>query len=293
MVEFSLIRLRRSFVFACTLLALLLAGGCQKKPQYNFRTATQSELDLKQSDTYPTVEDQARSPYIAFASTEFIGRLSRYHKTLSESFVLSALEEYSDLKVIEDQRVRGVLEFQEFQGFNRNSQQDLLRLGKRLQAEYVGLLRVTPSPVRASPNDWSTYIGLQVYRINPPKLMLRDEFTFVFSESAQQLRGLRTNIQKTLPMEGFILETYNDRAFAVVNLGRDRNITSGRRCKVYRRKRRERIETDGTKITETNYEEVGQLQIVEVLDFTSWAVVSPEFRGKILSGDLVTVQPGA
>ena len=79
----------------------------------------------------------------------------------------------------------------------------------------------------------------------------------------------------------------------MVNLGRDRNITSGRRCKVYRRKRRERIETDGTKITETNYEEVGQLQIVEVLDFTSWAVVPPEFRGKILSGDLVTVQPGA
>jgi hypothetical protein len=133
MVEFSLIGLRRSSLLTCALLVLLMAGGCQKQPQYNFRTATQSELDLKQSETYPTVEDQAQSPYIAFASTEFVGRLSRYHKTLSESFVLSALEEYSDLKVIEDQRVRGVLEFQEFQNFNRNSQKDLLRLGKRLQ----------------------------------------------------------------------------------------------------------------------------------------------------------------
>ncbi len=94
-------------------------------------------------------------------------------------------------------------------------------------------------------------------------------------------------------MEGYILETYNDRAFAVVNLGRDRNITPGRRCKVFRRKHRERVKPDGTKITETNYEEVGQLQIVEVLDFTSWAVVPLKFRGKILSGDLVTVQPGA
>ena len=293
MAECSLTLSLRSFLLASALLALLVVGGCQKQPQYNFRTATQSELDLKQSETYPTVEDQAQSPYIAFAPTEFVGRLSRYHKTLSESFVLSVLEEYSDLKVIEDQRVRGILEFQEFQGFNRNSQKDLLRLGERLQAEYVGLLRVTPSPVRASPEDWSTYIGLQVYRVNPPKLMLRDEFTFVFSESAQLLRTLRTKIQKTLPMEGYILETYNDRAFAVVNLGRDRNITPGRRCKVFRRKHREWAKPDGTKITETSYEEVGELQIVEVLDFTSWAVVPPEFREKILSGDRVTVQPGA
>ena len=62
--------------------------------------------DLRPEDQAPmkptNKELQTSKSFVAFLPVQFSENLSRFHKTLSVSFVQSVLEEHGDLKIIDE-----------------------------------------------------------------------------------------------------------------------------------------------------------------------------------------------
>ena len=104
-------------LLSCVVFLLLLsAAGCGKK-QIMLMNAP---LDTGDKVDYPPSEEELSTPksFVAFLPVQFAENLSRYHKALSVSFVQSVLEEYGDLKIIDDIRVNRALNRSEFAKLN-------------------------------------------------------------------------------------------------------------------------------------------------------------------------------
>ena len=156
-------------LLSCAVFLLLLSvAGCGQK-QIMLMNAP---LDTGDKIPLPPNEDElltSRS-FVAFLPVQYAENLSRYHKALSVSFVQSVLEEYGDLKIIDDIRVSRALNRSEFAKLNSDLERSKLRrfedelvkqtveLGKWLRVRYIVLMRVQPSPEKVDANDWSTYI---------------------------------------------------------------------------------------------------------------------------------------
>ena len=74
--------------------------------------------DLRPEDQAPmkptNKELQTSKSFVAFLPVQFSENLSRFHKTLSVSFVQSVLEEHGDLKIIDEVRVARALNSSQF-----------------------------------------------------------------------------------------------------------------------------------------------------------------------------------
>ena len=229
-------------------LLLLTAAGCGKK-QIMLMNAP---LDTGDKVDYPPSEEELSTPksFVAFLPVQFAENLSRYHKALSISFVQSVLEEYGDLKIIDDIRVSRALSRSEFSKLNadlnksklRRFEDDLVKqtveLGKWLRVRYIVLMRVQPSPEKVDSNDWSTYIRFRIMRVEDPvKNELNHEFTFIFSESNDIWEELGSLVRGRFPLSGFIIESRANRAYVRINIGRKNRIKDEQECKIFRRVR--------------------------------------------------------
>ena len=249
----------------------------------------------------PTLEElHAQKSYIAFLPVQYAPALTRYHRTLSNAFVLSVLEEYGNLEVIENSRVKGamnrtefrkltkLIEEEQFRRFEKPLIDEAIQLGKQLGVRYIGLMRVQTSPVKVSSNDWSTYISFRIYRVEDPvRIEMNHEFAFVFSESNSLWEELGTQVRGQFPLSGFILETRGNREYVRINLGRANRVYLNQVCKVFRRIRKTQ-QKDGTrKRITTEFDLLGKLAVVNVQQDFAWGRVEPEFRGKISKGDAI------
>ena len=151
--------LKKLLSCAVFLIILYLAGCGQKQIMLmNAPLDTGDKVPLP-----PTDEELLTSKsFVAFLPVQFAENLSRYHKALSVSFVQSVLEEYGDLKIIDDFRVRRALNRSEFAKLNTDLKRSKLRmfedelvkqtieLGKWLRVRYIVLMRVQASPETVS-----------------------------------------------------------------------------------------------------------------------------------------------
>ncbi len=117
-------------------------------------------IDLGKNSQIPPTEEELRTSksYLAFIPVQFSGDLSRYHKTLSVSFVQSVLEEHGDLEIIDDIRVhrainksqfedlRNSLKTSKLRSFDEELRKNSIELGKWLRVRYIVLMRVQTSP---------------------------------------------------------------------------------------------------------------------------------------------------
>ena len=286
---------------------LLLIGGCQGTPTIDANTP-QEALDEERSATYPSDEEIYRpsSETIAFLPVQQVGKLSRYHRAVSVAFVQSTLEEFSGFQILSDQRVLETLSLSQFRSVPDQCRlqasdtciEAALGVGRYLKADYIALLRLTPSPARMEESDWSTYVTLKIHRVDPeetpqlrPTKRLDEEFTFIASQAVPLRQEFGQKIRTAFPIQGFILETRGSRAYALINLGQehtDKGIVPGATLSIYRRSYRATAESGPTQVT---FDRVGQLSLVAVLEQSAWGAVPETFREAILSGDVVQVEP--
>ena len=289
--------LKNLLSYAVFLLILSTAGCGQKQIMLmNAPLDTGDKVPLP-----PTDEELLTSKsFVAFLPAQYAENLSRYHKALSVSFVQSVLEEYGDLKIIDDIRVSRALNRSEFVRLNtdlkrsklRRFEDDLVKqtveLGKWLRVRYIVLMRVQPSPEKVDPNDWSTYIRFRIIRVEDPvKNELNHEFTFIFSESNDIWEELGSLVRGRFPLSGFIIESRANRAYVRINIGRKNRIKDEQECKIFRRVRKKIKGSNGRIISSYGVNRKGQLQLFRVQEDFSWGKVPSKFRERIRQGDAV------
>ena len=277
---------------------ILSAAGCGEK-QVMLMNAP---LDTGDKVPLPPTDEEllTSKSFVAFLPVQFAENLSRYHKTLSVSFVQSVLEEYGDLKIIDDIRVSRALNRSDFVKLNSDLKQSKLRrfeddlikqtveLGKWLRVRYIVLMRVQPSPEKVDPNDWSTYIRFRIIRVEDPvKNELNHEFTFIFSESNDIWEELGSLVRGRFPLSGFIIESRANRAYVRINIGRKNRIKDEQECKIFRRVRKKIKGSNGSTISSYEVNKIGKLRLFRVQEDFSWGKVPSKFREAIRQGDAV------
>ena len=288
----------RKFLLCAVFLLLLSASGCGKK-QIMLMNAP---LDTGDKVPLPPTDEEllTSKSFVAFLPVQYAENLSRYHKALSVSFVQSVLEEYGDLKIIDDIRVRRALSRSEFSRLKTNLRQSKLRrfedelvkqtveLGKWLRVRYIVLMRVQLSPEKVDSNDWSTYIRFRIIRVEDPvKNELNHEFTFIFSESNDIWEELGSLVRGRFPLSGFIIESRANRAYVRINIGRKNRIKDEQECKIFRRVRKKIKRSNGGTISSYEVDRKGQLQLFRVQEDFSWGKVPSKYREVVRQGDAV------
>ena len=285
-------------IFGLGCVLLLSISSCGEKTI----SLMNAPLDSGDEVPIPPTPEELRSSkaFVAFVPVQFAENLSRYHKSLSVSFVQSVLEEHGDLKIIDDVRVERALNRSQFAQLRTSLEQSKLRrfdeelvkqtieLGKWLRVRYIVLMRVQPSPEKVSSTDWSTYIIFKIFRVEGPvKNEMNHEFTFVFSESNDLWEELGGLVRGRFPLGGFIIESRAKRAYVRINLGRRNRISVEQECKIFRRVEKVKKGTNGEKITSIEFDRIGQLTLFRVQEDFSWGKVPSNFRAAILNGDAV------
>ena len=293
--DFHLISLILPFVL------MTVVQGCISQPEAGFITAAVDELE-ETVPFPPTLKElQAYKSSIAFLPVQYSEGLTRYHRILSHAFVMSVLEEFGDLEVMEDifvlktlQRteyrdLKQLIEEEKYRRFEKPLVDRVIKFGKRIGVRYISLMIVQTSPVKVSLNDWSTYITFRIMRVEDPpdSSYMNHEFTFVFSESNSLWEYMGTEIRGKFPLSGFILETRGNQGYARINLGRGNRIALEQDCKIFRRIRKEVMDSSKKASQVTDFDLLGKMKIFNVQQDFSWARVEPDARVKILKGDAV------
>ena len=288
----------KKILFSVAFFGLLWTAGCGKK-QVMLMNAP---LDTGDKVPLPPTDEELLTPksFVAFIPAQFAENLSRYHKSLSLSFVQSVLEEHGDLKIIDDVRVIRALNSSEFAKLKsdltrsnlRRIEDDLIKqtveLGKWLRVRYIVLMRVQPSPEKVDVNDWSTYIRFRIIRVEDPvKNELNHEFTFIFSESNDIWEELGSLVRGRFPLSGFIIESRANRTYVRINIGRKNRIKDEQECKIFRRIRKNITGSNGRRISSLEFDKIGLLQLFRVQEDFSWGKVPSKFREVIRQGDAV------
>ena len=259
-------------------------------------------LDLgPEAPIKPSAEElQTSKAFVAFLPVQFSENLSRYHKTLSVSFVKSVLEEHGDLKIIDDIRVKSALNSSKFMPLSISLKKNKLRriddelinqtieLGKWLRVRYIVLMSVQSSPKKVSLKEWSTYISFRIYRVEEPvKNEMNHEFTYVFSESNDLWEEIGALVRGRFPIGGFIVESRANRLYVRINLGRRNRISKDQVCKIFRRVKKEKKGTTGTTIIKMEFDRIGYVKLFRVQEDFSWGIIPSNFRNSVLNGDVV------
>ena len=275
--------------------------GCVSQPNPGFVTAAVDELEKTVPNPPSLKELSSHKSSIAFLPVQYSEGLTRYHRILSHTFVMSVLEEFGDLEVLEDTRVQKTLQLTEYSQLKQLIEEEkyrryekplvdgVIKIGKEIGVRYIVLMTVQTSPIKVSPNDWSTYITSRIMRVEDPpdSNYMNHEFTFVFSESNSLWEDMGAQIRGKFPLSGFILETRGNRVYARISLGRRNRITFEQDCKIFRRIRKEVQEISKKTPQVTDFDLLGKMKIFNVQQDFSWGHVENDARKKILKGDAV------
>ena len=286
--------------FLITTLAGLL-NSCLSQPDLGFVNAAVDDLE-ETVPVPPTLEElRMQKSFISFLPIQYSQDLTRFHRVLSQAFVMSVLEEFGDLEItdevlvekalrkIEFRELKQLIEEEQFRRYDSPLIDAVIRLGKHLGVRYMGVMNVQTSPVNVAPNDWSTYITFRIMRVEDPpdSSYMTHEFTFIFSESNSLWEDIGAQIRGKFPLSGFVLETRANRSYARINLGRGNRIKSEQECKIFRRLRKESKDLKDKNVIVTDFDLLGRMTIFNVQQDFAWGRVAQESQGKILKGDAI------
>jgi len=268
----------------------LMLWGCQPAVIPFQQAAPDTD---KQTVPHPPSEEELRIPphFLAFSPPVTNPQLTQYHQSLSLNFIQSLLEQEGNLQILPEYRTTYLLQRIEFREYDPTSVEDAFRLGKALKVDYIAMLKIQPSLVKKDDLDWATYPTLKIYQVQSQQIVMQESFNFEALHASNLWNTLKTKVQKVFPLKGYILETRNRHAYVRINFGTNQGIRANRTCSVFRRSIESKTLPDGGSQKTESYQLLGKMTIREVNQDTSWGVVDPETRPKILTGDVVFTNP--
>lgn len=246
--------------------------------------------DRKQAPYPPTAAELARErPFVAVIGTPTGEDVSTYAKENSVLFLKSMLEESGNLQIFPDFRLQQVLDTKEYRMLDMNREEDVIRLGEAVRVKYVALVEPTAPNFPHKENDWSATVTMKLYQLSPMKKLAEETFPFQQSRLDELRLDLAPALEAALPLQAFVMETYEKRKVARLNAGLAQGVGEKDRFAVFRRVKQTEVGgSDTMRITtrtEAYSKQVGTLEIFRAKENEAWALLEPAEGEEILQGD--------
>jgi len=233
---------------------------------------TQEELTLEQS--FVVVLPPRAQPGV-----------TTYANDNSLIFIKSMLEDAGKLEVFPDERLKQVHDSDEYRMLDLTQEEDAIRLGEALRVKYLVMLDTSPATFSHAADDWSAVVTMHLYQLSPTKKLAQETFPYQQSNLEEMRLDLRPKLQAALPLKAFLVETYERRKVAKLNVGMDQGAEEFDRFAVFRRDQRSEKSGRITTHTEDYGKQVGTLEIFRSKQNESWALLEPARGEEILPGD--------
>ena len=280
--------------FLLLLCSSLLASCLSTLPDID-KLRTFSE-DRRSAPFAPTPEElTTEMPFVVVLPPRTQPGVTSYANDNSVTFIKSMMEDAGNLQVFPDQRMKQVLDSNEYRMLDITREEDAIKLGEALRVKYLVMLDTSPATFSHEEDDWSAVVTMHLYQLSPTKKLTEETFPYQQSELEDMRLDLRPKLQAALPLKAFLVETYERRKVAKLNVGMDQGAEELDRFAVFRRDQRssppEIVDHGGGKssritIHSEDYGKmVGTLEIFRSKQNESWALLEPAKGEEILPGD--------
>ena len=252
--------------------------------------------DRRSAPFAPTPEElTTEKPFVVVLPPRTQPGVTSYANDNSVTFIKSMVEDAGNLQVFPDQRMKQVLDSNEYRMLDITREEDAIELGEALRVKYLVMLDTSPATFSHDDDDWSAVVTMHLYQLSPTKKLTKETFPYQQSELEDMRLDLRPKLQAALPLKAFLVETYERRKVAKLNVGMDQGAEELDRFAVFRRDQRSSppkiVDHGGGKssritIHSEDYSKmVGTLEIFRSKQNESWALLEPAKGEEILPGD--------
>jgi len=271
-----------------TLLLLLcssfLASCLSNLPDIN-KLRTFAE-DRREAPFPPTQDELAiEEPFVAVMPPKTQPGVTSYANDNSVTFVKSMMEDAGNLQVFPDERLQQIYNSDEYRMLDLTRQEDAVKLGEALRVKYIVMMETAPPNFKHEAEDWSAVVTVRLYQLFPTLQLVEETFPYRQSELEEMRLDLRPKLQAALPLRAFLVETFERRKVARLNIGVAQGAEELDRFLVYRRDKRTEVAGRFTTRSEEYNKQVGTLEIFRTKENESWAMLEPIKGQEILPGD--------
>jgi len=271
-----------------TLLLLLcssfLASCLSNIPDIN-KLRTFAE-DRREAPFPPTQDELSmEEPFVAVLPPKTQPGVTSYANDNSVTFVKSMMEDAGNLQVFPDERLQQIYNSDEYRMLDLTRQEDAVKLGEALRVKYIVMMETAPPNFKHEAEDWSAVVTVRLYQLFPTLQLVEETFPYQQSELEEMRLDLRPKLQAALPLRAFLVETFERRKVARLNIGVAQGAEELDRFLVYRRDKRTEVAGRFTTRSEEYNKQVGTLEIFRTKENESWAMLEPIKGQEILPGD--------
>ena len=271
-----------------TLLLLLcssfLASCLSNLPDIN-KLRTFAE-DRREAPFPPTQDELSmEEPFVAVLPPKTQPGVTSYANDNSVTFVKSMMEDAGNLQVFPDERLQQIYNSDEYRMLDLTRQEDAVKLGEALRVKYLVMMETAPPNFKHEAEDWSAVVTVRLYQLFPTLQLVEETFPYQQSELEEMRLDLRPKLQAALPLRAFLVETFERRKVARLNIGVAQGAEELDRFLVYRRDKRTEVAGRFTTRSEEYNKQVGTLEIFRTKENESWAMLEPIKGQEILPGD--------
>ena len=262
----------------------LLASCLSTLPDIDkLRTYTE---DRRSAPFAPTAEELTlEQAFVVVLPPRTQPGVTTYANDNSLSFIKSMMEDAGNLQVFPDDRMRQVLDSNEYRMLDITREDDAIKLGEALRVKYLVMMDTAPATFSHDADDWSASVTMHLYQLSPTKKLAQETFPYQQSNLEDMRLDLRPKLQAALPLRAFLVETYERRKVAKLNVGMDHGAEELDRFAVFRRDQRSEKSGRITTHSEDYGKLVGTLEIFRSKQNESWALLEPTKGEEILPGD--------
>jgi hypothetical protein len=277
----------RKFGWQTVLLLLcssLLASCLSNLPDIN-KLRTFAE-DRREAPFPPTQDELAtEEPFVAVMPPKTQPGVTSYANDNAVTFVKSMMEDAGNLQVFPNERLQQIYNSDEYRMLDLTRQEDAVKLGEALRVKYLVMMETAPPNFKHEAEDWSAVVTVRLYQLFPTLQLVEETFPYQQSELEDMRLDLRPKLQAALPLRAFLVETFERRKVARLNIGVAQGAEELDRFLVYRRDKRTEVAGRFTTRSEEYNKQVGTLEIFRTKENESWAMLEPIKGQEILPGD--------
>jgi hypothetical protein len=242
--------------------------------------------DRRQAPFPPTEEElTSEQPFVLVLPPSTQPGVTTYANDNSLSFIKSMMEDAGNLLVFPEQRLQQVRDSSQYRMLDIEREEDAIKLAEAVRAKYLVMMSTAPPSFDHDTNDWSAVVTMHLYQLSPVQKLAQETFPYQQSKLEDMRLDLRPKLQAALPLKAFLVETYERRKVARLNVGMDQGAEELDRFAVYRRDKRSEKSGRITTHTEEYGKQVGTLEIFRSKQNESWALLEATSGEEILPGD--------
>ena len=168
----------------------LLASCLSTTPDIN-NLRTFSE-DRRSAPFAPTLEELTpEMPFVVVLPPRTQPGVTSYANDNSVTFIKSMMEDAGNLQVFPDQRMKQVLDSNEYRMLDITREEDAIKLGEALRVKYLVMLDTSPPTFSHEDDDWSAVVTMHLYQLSPTKKLAEETFPYQQSELEDMRMDLR------------------------------------------------------------------------------------------------------